>query len=140
MSTTRVAILTNGHSSSAQGFLIHTLPANKAIAVTHAIRDSEYGTTLLIDQSGKIYSPTMAGRRSWSWRQGVSTRVARALAGLGVITKEQAASHEEARAAFIKKEDANCSLKNLEELAARYEVKLSGRGLTKLRKLAGGVA
>ncbi|QOE32788.1 hypothetical protein CPT_Mano_056 [Achromobacter phage Mano] len=136
MSSTSVSILTDGNTENWVWFYIYNLPANKPVAVAHAIRDSERNITLLVDARGKIYSPHLTGRRMYSWRAGFSSKVAHALVSLGVITKAQADAHDKAVEAYNKAQSAKFDLERLEDYAKQYGVKLSGRGLAKLRELA----
>lgn len=138
MSETHVSILTSGDPEKWEPFYIYNLPPNKPVAIAHAIRDSASGTTLLVAPSGKIYSPHLTGNRMYSWRMGFSSRVAHALAALGVITKAQAEAHDNAVDAYNKARSAKFSLEQLESYAKEHGVKLSGRGLAKLRELAKG--
>lgn len=138
MAETHVSILTDGDPERWQPFHIYNLPPNKPVAVVHAIRDSASGITLLVDARGKIYSPRLTGSRMYSWRMGFSSKVAHALAGLGVITKAQAEAHDKAVDAYNKARSAKFSLEQLEGYAKEHGVKLSGPGLANLRKLAKG--
>lgn len=136
MSVTHVSILTDGDPERWEPFYIHNLPANKPVAVAHAIRDSASGITLLLTARGKIYSPDLTVRRMYSWRVGISSKVAHALASLGVITKAQADAHDKAVEAYNKAQSAQFDLEQLERYAKEHGVKLSGPGLAKLRELA----
>lgn len=118
-----------------KGFIIHSIPASKPLDVTRIIRDPN-GLTLAIDAKGKIYSPGLLGARMYSEYSNISAKVVTLLAKLGVITQEQADAHTKARDEQIAREDARWRLKEFEETAEKYGLKIAKSQMDKLRKLA----
>lgn len=118
------------------GFIIHGIPANKPLAVKTIVRDAD-GLTLAVDDKGKIYSPGLRARRIWSDDSMISVKTVNLLAKMGVITQEQADAHAKNREIQTAQADARWRLKEFEETAEKYGLKIAKSQINKLRKLAG---